>query len=110
MGWNKLDLNIGGADLGPTRAREAWKRLGVDGRGLADKPPEKGFIGYPKLTVKMTALLQGFPNEWEITGKKTTAYRQVGNAFPPPVAKAVGGAIYKALAAVEKDLDIGWHR
>ena len=91
----------GGADLGPTRAREAWKKLGVDGRGLADKPPEKGFVGDPKLTVKMAALLQGFPNEWEITGKKTTAYRQVGNAFPPPVAKAVGSAIYKALATEE---------
>src|SRR5207248_1749118 len=29
----------GGPDLGPTRAREAWLRLGVDGKGLADAPP-----------------------------------------------------------------------
>ena len=29
----------GGPDLGPTRAREAWLRLSVDGKGLADAPP-----------------------------------------------------------------------
>jgi len=89
----------GGADLGPTRAREAWKKLGVDGSGVADYPPAKGFDGMPKLTVKMTALLQGFPANWTITGKKTPAYRQIGNAFPPPVAKAIGEAIYAALSA-----------
>ena len=87
----------GGPDLGPTRAKEAWKKLGVDGRGLADNPPEKGFTGMPKLTVRMAALIQGFPVEWEIAGKKTSAYRQVGNAFPPPVAKAIGNAIRNAL-------------
>jgi DNA (cytosine-5)-methyltransferase 1 len=45
----------------------------------------------------MTALVQGFPKEWKIIGKKTPAYRQVGNAFPPPVAYAVGVSIIKAL-------------
>jgi DNA (cytosine-5)-methyltransferase 1 len=87
----------GGADLGPTRARLAWEKLGVNGKGLADAPPEKEFVGMPKLTVKMAALVQGFPPDWEFIGKKTPAYRQVGNAFPPPVAKAIGGAIKKAL-------------
>jgi DNA (cytosine-5)-methyltransferase 1 len=87
----------GGADLGPTRSRQAWEKLNVDGRGLADVPPAKDYKGNPKLTVKMAALVQGFPPDWEITGKKTQAYRQVGNAFPPPVAKAVGSAIMKAL-------------
>jgi DNA (cytosine-5)-methyltransferase 1 len=51
----------------------------------------------PKLTVRMVARLQGFPDSWEITGRKTAAYRQVGNAFPPPVAKALGAAITAAL-------------
>jgi len=87
----------GGADLGPTRARFAWEKLGVNGKGLADAPPERDFVGMPKLTVKMAALVQGFPPDWEFVGKKTPAYRQVGNAFPPPVAKAIGGAISKAL-------------
>jgi hypothetical protein len=51
----------------------------------------------PKLTVRMVARLQGLPDSWEIADRKTAAYRQVGNAFPPPVAKALGAAIGAAL-------------
>jgi len=87
----------GGADLGPTRARQAWAVLGVDGSGLANQPPLNGSKVMPKLTLKMTALIQGFPKDWDFVGKKTPAYRQVGNAFPPPVAKAIGLSINKAL-------------
>ena len=89
----------GGADLGPTRARAAWEKLGVDGRGIADQSPDKDFEGMPKLTIKMAALVQGFPSDWIFSGKKTPAYRQIGNAFPPPVAKAIASSIYRALAA-----------
>jgi DNA (cytosine-5)-methyltransferase 1 len=46
----------------------------------------------------MVARIQGFPDEWEITGRKTAAYRQVGNAFPPPVARAFGAAIREAVS------------
>lgn len=87
----------GGPDLGPTRARQAWAALGVDGSGVADEPPAKDFEGMPKLTTRMAARLQGFPDEWSFWGRKTTTYRQIGNAFPPPVARAVGLAIAKAL-------------
>lgn len=87
----------GGADLGPTRAKQAWAALGVDGRGLADTPPAPDYEGMPRLTVQMTALIQGFPASWVFVGRKTPAYRQVGNAFPPPVAEAVGRSILQAL-------------
>lgn len=87
----------GGPDLGPTRAKKAWATLGIDGMGIADAPPEKDFVGMPRLTVEMVARIQGFPDEWHFTGKKTPAYRQVGNAFPPPVAYAVSKRIYKIL-------------
>ena len=92
----------GGADLGPTRAREAWAQLGVDGRGLVEEAPTPGFEGSPRLTVGMAALVQGFPADWKISGRKTAAYRQVGNAFPPPVARAVGTAIREALNAGQR--------
>lgn len=91
----------GGPDLGPTRARAAWLELGVDGLGVADHVPGKdAYIRHvPKLTIPMIARLQGFPDSWRFTGSKTHSYRQVGNAFPPPVACAVGSQIAAALRA-----------
>jgi DNA (cytosine-5)-methyltransferase 1 len=90
----------GGPDLGPTRAKRAWASLGVDGMGIADEAPAANtavnFV--PKLTVPMVALLQGFPEDWRVMGRKTTAYRQIGNAFPPPVAQAVAEKIKIALS------------
>ncbi len=87
----------GGADLGPTRARQAWAALGINGKGLTEKPPVNGFDGHPMLTLQMAATIQGFPKDWFFCGKKTPAYRQIGNAFPPPVAEAIGRQIISAL-------------
>lgn len=89
----------GGPDLGPTRAKRAWEALGVDGRGIADEAPPPDFVGMPRLTTRMTARIQGFPDEWAFAGRKTAAYRQIGNAFPPPVAEAVARQIAVALSA-----------
>lgn len=87
----------GGPDLGPTRARAAWATLGVDGIGIADNAPDRHFVGMPRLTTQMVARLQGFPDDWNFTGKKTPAYRQIGNAFPPPVACVVASQILECL-------------
>lgn len=89
----------GGADLGPTRAKKAWAALGVDGKSLADAAPEPDFVGMPKLTTRMTARIQGFPDDWEFASRKTATYRQIGNAFPAPVAAAVAEQLHSALDA-----------
>lgn len=104
----------GGADLGPSRAKAAWKMLGVSGLGVANdaetckkKESEvRDLLGDdgPMLTVEQAAIIQGFPKGWEFDGGKTAQYRQVGNAFPPPVAAAVGKSIIQVLeAARERD-------
>lgn len=87
----------GGPDLGPVRARNAWAELGVDGRGVANDAPEKDFDGMPRLTSRMMARIQGFPDTWFFGKKKTAACRMIGNAFPPPVAMAVGKKIKECL-------------
>ncbi|MDX3801332.1 DNA (cytosine-5-)-methyltransferase [Streptomyces sp. AK04-3B] len=93
----------GGADLGPTRAKKAWAAMGVDAMGVANDPktcvPERDLFRQngPMLTVEQAAMIQGFPRDWRFQGKKTAQYRQVGNAFPPPVAEAVGRAIAAVL-------------
>lgn len=103
----------GGPDLGPARAKAAWHKLGVNGHRVAgdhESPDSrfkgallrhggirKGFEDMPLLNVRMAAVIQGFPAKWEFAGSKTHAYRQVGNAFPPPVARAVGLSIAQAL-------------
>ena len=89
----------GGPDLGPTRARKAWATLGVDGLGIANEPPGRDFVGLPRLTVRMVARLQGFPDDWQFSGTKTQTYRQVGNAFPPPFARAVAENLKACLLA-----------
>lgn len=87
----------GGPDLGPVRARNAWAELGVDGRGVANTAPEPNFEGVPRLTSRMMARIQGFPDTWTFGEKKTAACRMIGNAFPPPVAQAVGEKIKECL-------------
>jgi DNA (cytosine-5)-methyltransferase 1 len=99
----------GGPDLGPTRAREDWRKLGVDGKVLADAPPgaDAPTDHMPRLTLRMAATIQGFPLDWEFYGRKTAQYRQIGNAFPPPVARAVGIKIRLAIQASRRSVGSG---
>jgi DNA (cytosine-5)-methyltransferase 1 len=72
----------------------------VEGRSIAeDAPPADAPYGFiPRLTCEMVARIQGFDADWKFAGRKTAKYRQIGNAFPPPVAEAIGTQIKKALA------------
>ncbi len=103
----------GGPDLGPTRAKRQWQELGVNAHRVAndnetpgvgfkgvlkrDGSIQQGCEGMPLLNLRMAARIQGFPDHWQFFGGKTHAYRQIGNAFPAPVAKAMGQQIQAAL-------------
>ncbi|MFD9480937.1 DNA cytosine methyltransferase [Streptomyces nojiriensis] len=103
-------MKHGGGDLGPRRSKLEWARMHVNGNSTAEAPPGPDFVlkhaygkngweGYPKLTYSQAALLQGFPPDWKFSGSRTAAYKQVGNAFPPPVAQAVASSIAEALTS-----------
>ncbi|MBC5660659.1 DNA cytosine methyltransferase [Anaerosacchariphilus sp. NSJ-68] len=102
----------GGPDLGPVRARNAWAELGVDGKGVANEAPEMNFEGMPRLTSRMLARIQGFPDTWTFGKKKTAACRMIGNAFPPPVAQAVGEKIKECLEyeCINSECEISFSR
>ncbi|KOV64823.1 5-methylcytosine methyltransferase [Streptomyces sp. NRRL WC-3618] len=97
--------NRGGADLGPTGAKRKWATMGVNAHTVGDLVPGPDFIWDPKLgrdnmvkiTAEQAALLQGFPESWQIAGLKTARYRQIGHATPPPVGEALGRAVAEAL-------------
>ncbi|MEU5308255.1 DNA cytosine methyltransferase [Streptomyces sp. NPDC021562] len=107
--------NRGGADLGPTGAKQTWATMGVNGHTVGDEVPDADFVWDPelgrdhmvKITPRQAALLQGFPETWEITGRKTARYRQIGHATPPPVGKALGRAIASALIPDPRFLSAG---
>lgn len=97
--------NRGGADLGPSGSKKAWARMGVNGGALADEVPGPDFEWLPhigpegmvKITVDQAAVLQAFPEDWIVAGKKTLRYRQIGHASPPPVGRALGTTVADAL-------------
>ena len=43
------------------------------------------------------ARAQGFPDYVRFAGKLSDKYKQIGNAVPPPLAKALGVEIMKAM-------------
>ncbi|RST83077.1 hypothetical protein EJC49_23055, partial [Aquibium carbonis] len=81
----------------------AWNDLGIDPIGLAEEAPSPDHKGPIQFTMRMGARLQGFPDDWEFEGAKPSIKRQIANALPPVMARAIGLAIYSALAHVEFD-------
>ena len=52
-------------------------------------------------SVRENARIQSFPDEWEFIGSIAEKYKQIGNAVPVNLAKAVGEKIIEALVGGE---------
>jgi DNA (cytosine-5)-methyltransferase 1 len=54
-----------------------------------------------RMTVRELATVQSFPLNYEFCGPNSSAYRQIGNAVPPVLGKALGSIF----TAIEEDTD-----
>ncbi|HBY4259663.1 TPA: DNA (cytosine-5-)-methyltransferase, partial [Clostridioides difficile] len=53
-------------------------------------------------TTREYARIQSFPDEWEFTGSVSQVYKQIGNAVPVKLGKAIGLSIVDYLNKIEK--------
>jgi len=54
-----------------------------------------------RMTARELAAVQSFPDEFIFSGAKTSAYRQIANAVPPLLGKAVGEMLSEAFAKLK---------
>lgn len=89
---------------GDVMGRLHWDRPSVTIRTEFFKP-EKGRYLHPEadrpITHHEAARIQGFPDDFQWFGSKTSIARQIGNAVPIPLGKALGNLIMTALIELE---------
>jgi DNA (cytosine-5)-methyltransferase 1 len=56
------------------------------------------------VSVREAARLQSFPDGFMFCGTMNPAFRQIGNAVPPLMARALARKIFEALAGIERDV------
>lgn len=87
-------------------------RAGTDGARGAFTSPRPIHFAYPRcITVREMARLHGFPDWFRFHATKWHGARQIGNAVPPPLGRAVAAAIIKGLkvmpARAKTFMDLG---
>jgi DNA (cytosine-5)-methyltransferase 1 len=81
-------------------------RAGTDGARGAFTSPRPIHYKHPRcITVREMARLHGFPDWFRFNVTKWHGARQIGNAVPPPLARAVAQQIISSLAATPLQLE-----
>jgi DNA (cytosine-5)-methyltransferase 1 len=62
-------------------------------------------LGLRRLCPRECAAIQGFPQAWVFQGTRSTQYRLVGNAVPPPLSQALGMALRRHIRMESGDVD-----
>lgn len=66
----------------------------------------RGMFAHPSsnrnITMREAARLQGFPDDFVFEGNRVAVAHQIGNAVPPPLARAIGAEIIRCLKASVK--------
>ena len=62
-----------------------------------EKPRQGQLEEVRRITVRESARIQTFPDNFEFLGRQSSRYSQVGNAVPPVLAQAIGTAIKRAV-------------
>lgn len=77
-------------------------RAGTDAARGAFTSPRPIHYEYPRcVTVREMARLHGFPDWFRFNATKWHGARQIGNAVPPPLARAIACQVMKALGAAQ---------
>jgi DNA (cytosine-5)-methyltransferase 1 len=82
----------------PPKGLSNTLRAGTDSARGAFTSPRPIHYNYPRcITVREMARLHGFPDWFRLHATKWHGARQIGNAVPPPLARAIAGKIVEAL-------------
>lgn len=120
-GGNRFDLQKNRPDITP----DCWMRKKTGGTDLFgrlwwDRPsvtirteffkPEKGRYLHPvqdrPITHREAARIQSFPDSFLFKGSKTEIAKQIGNAVPPLLAKAIAGNVIRSLCGETTENDV----
>src|SRR5579864_2685638 len=116
-GGNRFDLIKKRPDLAPrcwlnkpTGSTDVFGRLEWDKQALTIRTeffkPEKGRYLHPQADRPITHLeaarLQTFPDDFEFYGSKIQVARQIGNAVPPKLARAVAAEVRAILEEIKQ--------